>query len=119
MKILISIAIYGTLILFSASMAAYGIFTMINDVIHGTDIGRGFLFFSLGLLTIGMCGVLYILGSVLNGIKLLNEQILPLIVSHNKPSQSNPLADLLNKLRTRRSARRILRDARLYDNCKI
>lgn len=102
MKALLSIAIYGTLILFSASMAGYGIYTMISDLFNGGDIGRGFLFFSLGTIIIGVSAILYTLGAVLENLKNINTSLIPMILQgqggNNKPA--NPFEDLLNQIKS-------------------
>jgi len=96
MKALLSIALYGSLILFSASMASYGVYTMVSDALHGSDIGRGFLFFSLGILIIGVAAILYTLGAVLNNLKDMNLNLIPLLMQGKGEQPQNPLADLFN-----------------------
>ena len=102
MRTLLSIAIYGTLILFSAYMSGYGVYTMVNDISNGGDIGRGFMFFSLGLMVIGVAAILYTIGAVLDNLKRLNENIIPMLMQAQGmggAKQPNPFADFINHLK--------------------
>lgn len=103
MRTLLSIAIYGTLILFSAYMSGYGVYTMIHDITNGGDIGRGFMFFSLGLIIIGMSAILYSIGAIVDNLKRLNEMILPLILqSKEEEEEENPFAKILQHIKNSR-----------------
>jgi hypothetical protein len=100
MKALLSIAIYGTLVLFSASMSVYGIYSMISDAFNNGDIGRGFLFFSLGTILIGVAAILYTLGAVLENLKSINTSLIPMILQGQGGGQpKNPFEDLMNQIK--------------------
>lgn len=100
MKALLSIALYGTLILFSTSMAGYGVYSMFSDVINGGDLGRGFMFFSLGMLIVGVAAILYTLGVIIENLKRVNENLILQMQGNQNPGQGqNPLVDFMNQFK--------------------
>jgi len=94
---------YTMAFLFFFGATVYGIYRMIYDGIAGDDMARGFMFCSLGFIATTGLIILYSIGAMLENLKILNEKMIALIMSHNgnanKDGTRNPLFDLLSQLK--------------------
>lgn len=94
---------YTTAFLFFLGATVYGIYRMIYDGIQGEDLGRGFMFCSMGFIATTGLIILYSIGAMLENLKILNEKMIALIMSHNGSANNggtrNPLFDLLSQLK--------------------
>lgn len=93
---------YAIAFIFFLGATVYGIIRMIYDGISGDDMARGFMFCSMGFIATTGLIILYSIGAMLENLKVLNEKMIALIMSHNSKGSGgvqNPLFDLLSQLK--------------------